>query len=209
MGKIFRYDAVTRASHWIHTFAMILLIVTGLQIFLGLGFMDSFTVPFHVFLGWILLAALVMEVLNWALHPREVLLSIPTPKDIKRWITIALNFMGLTDKYPAYHVYSRKKGEYISKWHPVLKFMIWGDLFFVLVIAFTGFAMYYPAGHPLAFLLNYMDMGTIRLLHFIAFIYFVLVLIPHGYLALQPVNRGVFRSMITGWDEGEDTVIVE
>lgn len=209
MPKIFRYDIVTRASHWIHTAAMILLVITGLQVFTGIAFTDSFTVPFHVALGWILLAALVMEILAYLFHPRELLLAIPTPSDIKRWVTITLNFMGLTEKYPAYHVYSKSKKEYLNKWHPVLKFMIWGDMFFVIVIALTGFALYYPASNPLAFLAKYLDLGTIRLIHFISFIYFLLVLIPHGYLALNPANRGILKSMITGWDEGEDTVIVE
>ena len=209
MAKIYRYDGLTRASHWVHTTAMILLILTGLQVFTGFGFMDSFTVPFHVALGWILVAALVMEVLGFLINPREALLAIPTPKDIKRWVLIAMNFMGLTEKYPAYHIYSRSKKEYTSKWHPVLKFMIWGDMFFVIVIALSGFALYYPASHPLAVMARYIDLGTVRLIHFISFIYFLLVLIPHGYLALNPVNRGVLKSMIFGWDEGEDTVIVE
>ncbi len=206
--KIYRYEITTRVAHWVHAVAMILLIVTGLQIYTGIGFMDSFTVPFHVTLGFVLVAMLIMELLSLLTHPKELKLSIPTITDIKNFVTIALNFMGLTNKYPAYHVYSKSKG-YIRKWHPILKFIIWGDMFFVLLIAFTGFALYYPKDSALAWMTNYLDLGSIRTLHFLSFLYFVMTLIPHAYLALNPVNRGILKSMITGWDSGEDTLIVE
>jgi cytochrome b subunit of formate dehydrogenase len=206
--KIYRYELPTRISHWIHVAAMILIMITGLQVLTGFGFMDSFTVPFHVTLGFIIFAALVLELLTMVINKKDFLLSIPTWTDIKNFITIALNFLKLTDKYPRFHVYSKSKG-YIKKWHPLLKFIIWGDVIFILIIGFTGLAMFYPPDNPLAFLANYLDLGTIRLIHFLCFVYFVLTVIPHAYLGLNPMNRGLLKSMISGWDDGESTEIKE
>ncbi len=210
MTGIIRHSLLGRCTHWLHMLFMALLLATGWGIYSGGYFFSGYAtnLSIHMITGFgLIMVCLVFGIYFWIMEPKHIKMLIVTPSDIIDFITITLNFLGLTKKYPAYHVWDSEKKEYVSKYHPAIKFLHWGDYCFYVLVAITGLGLYYGPGTTLGFLADYWGPTLMRTVHLAGFFYFVFTLMAHIYLALIPVNRNLLASMVTGEDTGKDTVI--
>ena len=204
-----RHSLPDRFIHWAHTLFMVLLLVTGWGIYSGGYFFSDYAtnLSIHMISGFgIIIVSIVLTLYFWSFDRDEFRLTLITPTDIVEFLTIALNFLGLTKKYPEFHVWDSKKKKYIKKYHPALKMIHWGDVVMILVMAGTGFGLYYGSENALGFLSRYYSATLLRTVHLAAFYYFVFTLMAHLYLTLIPANFHIVKSMIFGKDTGEDTV---
>lgn len=210
MSKIPRFSGLGRLTHWLHALFMALLMATGWGIYSGGYFFSDYAtnLSIHMITGFgMIMVCLAVGIYFWIAEPKHIKTLVVTPSDIKGFITIALNFLGLTKKYPAYHIWDAKKEEYVSKYHPAMKFLHWGDYCFYVLVAVTGLGLYYP-GTTIGFITSYWSLTLIRTIHLACLFYFIFTLMAHIYLSIIPVNRHLLVSMISGEDTGEDTVRV-
>jgi cytochrome b subunit of formate dehydrogenase len=209
--KIERHASESRFMHWAHALFMFLLIITGYGIYDGFYLFSDYAtnLSLHMIAAFgIIMVSIVLPIYFWIAKPAELKLSIIYPSDIGNFFTIVFNFLGITKKYPKYHVWNTGKREYAVKYHPAIKFIRWGDFFILILMAVTGLGLYYGQGTTLGFILNYWSLTLTRTIHLACFYYFIFSLMAHIYLALIPVNRSLLKSMIFGEDTGEDTVRV-
>jgi cytochrome b subunit of formate dehydrogenase len=209
LEPIERHSSPDRIIHWTHTLFMALLLATGWGIYSGGYFFSDFAtnLSIHMISGFgIIIVSILLTIYFWILDRDEFRLTLITPTDIIEFLTIALNFLGLTKKYPEFHVWDSKRKKYIKKYHPALKMIHWGDMVMIIVMAITGFGLYYGRGSALGFLSNYWSVTLMRTVHLASFFYFVFALMAHLYLSLIPANFHIVKSMINGKDTGEDTI---
>ncbi len=210
MTGITRHSLSDRVVHWTTVLFMALLLMTGWGIYSGGYFFSDYAtnLSIHIIAGFgIALVFVGFKIYLWIASRSEFVNTLLKPGDIKDIITIVLNFLGISKKYPAYHVWDSKKEEYIKKYHPVVKAKHWGDFIAVIIMAATGLGLYYGPGTTLGFLADYWGPTLMRTVHLAGFFYFVFTLMAHIYLALIPVNRNLLVSMVTGEDTGKDIVI--
>jgi F420-nonreducing hydrogenase I cytochrome b subunit len=209
-----RYTLLERVTHLVHLLAMLILIVTGLKIYLGWDFMDFDTArSLHM------IAVPFFLVANWVLVPYNIFSCPGTGcsiksrfnhffesyifgvEDAKRLKSIILNIFG-RGKYPAFTIYDIKEGHYKTKLHPLLKLLIIIESTAIFLIAVTGIVLYNLnwalLGLPVAqwiisiagYFAPYLSvsaLGLIRLVHLTAAYWFLLELTLHvGILEFDP-----------------------
>jgi cytochrome b subunit of formate dehydrogenase len=209
LKPIERHSPMNRFIHWAHTLLMALLLITGWGIYSGWYFFSEYAtnLSIHMISGFgIVLVSIVLTIYFWIIDRDEFIQTLLKPVDIKEFFMIAFNFLGVTKRYPEIHVWDSKKKRYIKKYHPALKMIHWGDFVMIIIMAITGFGLYYGPGTTLGVLANYWTATLMRTVHLAAFFYFVFTIMAHTYLSIIPVNRHIAISMLTGKDTGEDTI---
>jgi Ni,Fe-hydrogenase I cytochrome b subunit len=206
-----RYTLLQRTQHWGNSLIMGIFFITGFEILLKKFFTgDSGTTQLiHVYSGYYIMVwsvILYVFVILWEKKLKDI---IPTPRDILDLGLILLCGLGLIDDkwYPHYDYYNPMTKKYHNKYHPVQKFLAFGNFFMLVFIGITGFALLgeinpgsdgfgdliYTALTPL------IDMGwDLRFTHFLVFIYFLMSTAMHTYFALLKSNRGRFQGMVGG-----------
>ncbi|AKB73952.1 Methanophenazine hydrogenase cytochrome b subunit [Methanosarcina lacustris Z-7289] len=209
-----RYTLLERVTHLVHLLAMLILLVTGLKIYLGWDFMDFDTaralhmiaVPFFLVANWILVPYNLFSCpeMGCSIKGRFdhfIESYIFGVKDAKRLKAIILNFFG-RGNYPAFTVYDVKEGHYRTKLHPMFKLLIIIESTAIFFIAVTGVVLYnlywVLLGLPVAqwiisiagYFAPYLSvsaLGLIRMIHLAAAYWFLLELILHvGILEFDP-----------------------
>lgn len=217
MGKslvVERYTLLERVTHLVHLLSMLILVITGLKIYLGWDFMafdkartlHMIAVPFFLVANWILVPYNVFSCPETGCsikgrfdHFFES--YIFGAEDAKRLKAIILNFFG-KGEYPAFTIYDVKEGHYRTKLHPMLKLLIIIESTAIFLIAVTGIVLYNLnwslLGLPVAQwiisiagyfapYLNVSALGLIRLVHLTATYWFLLELTLHvGILEFDP-----------------------
>ena len=209
-----RYTLLERVTHLIHLLSMLVLVVTGLKIYLGWDFMDfdkaralhMIAVPFFLAANWILVPYNAFSCRGEVCYLSDRLNHfiesyIFGHEDFERLKGIILNFFG-KGEYPAFTVYDAREGHYVTKLHPLLKLLIIFESTAILLIAVTGIVLYdinwSLFGLPVAGwiisiaeifapYLNVSELGLIRFGHLVATYWFLFEFVIHvGILELDP-----------------------
>lgn len=209
-----RYTLLERVTHLVHLLSMLILLVTGLKIYLGWDFMafdkaralHMIAVPFFLVANWILVPYNLFSCPETGCSIKGrfdhfIESYIFGVKDAKRLKAIILNFFG-RGKYPAFTIYDIKEGHYRTKLHPMLKLLIIIESTAIFLIAVTGVVLYNLnwtlLGLPVAqwtisiagYFAPYMSvsaLGLIRLFHLTAAYWFLLEITLHvGILEFDP-----------------------
>jgi F420-nonreducing hydrogenase I cytochrome b subunit len=225
-----RYTKMERVTHLIHLLSMLILVVTGLKIYLGWDFMDfdkarglhMIAVPFFLAANWILVPYNVFSCRGEVCYLGDRLNHfiesyIFGHEDFERLKCIILNFFG-KGEYPAFTIYDAREGHYVTKLHPLLKLLIIFESSAILLIAVTGIVLYNLnwslLGLPVAQwiisiagifapYLNVSALGLIRIGHLAATYWFLFEFVIHvGILELDPKVWKYYKSIF--WSGKED-----
>lgn len=207
-----RYTVLDRVAHAAHAFAMVVLILTGLKIYLGWDFMS-----FHNARALHMIMVPVLLAVNWILIPYNIFSAggggvqakmehfmdtyIFGPEDAARLKAIVLNFFGKGD-YPAFTIYDEVEGHYKTKLHPLMKILIVLEGTATLFIAISGIVLYrldwaifglplgswiLSAGALIAPAFDMSSLQLMRVVHLLMTYWFVFELVVHiGILEFDP-----------------------
>jgi cytochrome b subunit of formate dehydrogenase len=222
-----RYTVLDRLAHWGHALAMIVLIITGLKIYLGWGFMS-----FHTARTLHMLMVPILLVVNWIIIPYNIFseghgfmgkISHVTdhyvfgPKDAIRLKDILVSFFG-KGKYPAFTIYDEGTGHYKTKLHPLMKILVVLEGIAIFFIAVSGVVLYSitwsPFGIPVASwiisvaqifapIFNMNALEFLRASHLLLTFWFVFEVIVHvGILEFDPHVWKYYKAIF--WSGKED-----
>jgi cytochrome b subunit of formate dehydrogenase len=222
-----RYTITDRIAHTVHAVAMIVLIVTGLKIYLGWDFMSFHTarslhmimVPFLLAVNWILIPYNIFSeghgLMGKISHFKDT--YIFGPEDAKRLGGMIGNFFG-KGKYPAFSIYDESTGHYKNKLHPLMKILIPIEGLALVLIAITGVVLHSltwsPFGIPIAsWILSVTDLisplfgmsslAFLRLIHLLMTYWFIFEVVVHvGILEFDPHVWKYFKAIF--WSGKED-----
>lgn len=213
-----RYSFLARIQHWVNVILMILFFFTGYEIFVKKFLIGDFqnTQSVHITMGYIIFFWSILFYLSILLGERKLKTIIPTPRDVLDLILIIGCATGILDdsKYPHYDFYDPVNKRYHMKYHPTQKFLSFANLFMLLIIGVTGFAMYRDI-NPLQeslladvsydIMLPIIEFGiNLRLIHFIVFIYFIISTSIHFYFTMLRANRSRLSGMVSGTEKLKD-----
>lgn len=199
-----------RVTHWFNGALIIGFLITGYGFYTGSYLFGDYStnLAVHIMMAFIILMNGLAHIYFMAMtgEPRSIWMSW---KDFKDIITIAKNFFGVSKEYTEYGIYDIRARKFHGKYHPVFKLKYWGDAWFIVFAAISGFGLYYSQVFDyINFYLNFIGTG-INLIwlrathHLIVFLFFFCVFIFHIYTAIIPVNRKHLKSMITGKENVE------
>ena len=228
-GVVERYTWLERVTHLIHLISMVLLLITGLKIYLGWDFMafdraralHMIAVPFFLAANWVLvpynvfsgggdrsLGGMVSHFFESYIFNRE---------DAVRVKKMVLNFFG-KGKYPKFTVYDTEEGHYRTKLHPVLKLLIIFESTAIFFIALSGIVLYsldwtliglpisqwiISAAEFIAPFFSVSALGLLRFIHLAATYWFLFEFIVHvGILELDPKVWKYYKAIF--WSGKED-----
>ena len=199
---VVRHTLFSRVHHWVHAALMLILGLTGIQIYYGLNLFGCFEVARAIhMLAAILLAIWYFPVQFYYLavtgEIRDLMLSMD---DFCFQFQAVGNFFKLFRFYPAYSIYDTMRRRYYRKYNAGQKFLFWLDLVAILLVGLTGLTMYWPQSFSslIAFFEWAGGLALARSIHFFLFWYFIATTAVHVYLGAIPVNREHFKSMFTG-----------
>lgn len=202
-------------SHWALVATMIVAAVTGFAFWTGwygpldVGIWNGYQVSFqlHVWAGVVLavIALIVFPFYHKFVDGHHLLINWT---QIKEQIVIALAFLGLLAYIPGYKQARRAYDEDEEEWvgyHPAQTAFWYATWFFVLVLAFTGFALWKGlATQPawwvasLGFMDAWFAYERLLQLHLLATFWILAMVFVHAYVAILPGNRDILESMING-----------
>jgi cytochrome b subunit of formate dehydrogenase len=227
-----RYTVGDRIAHTVHVISMLVLIITGLKIYLGWDFMS-----FHTARGLHMIAVPFLLAVNWILIPYNIFSEghglmgkishfintyIFLPKDAKRLAGTIGNFFSKGSHYPAFTIYDEAEGHYETKLHPLMKILIPIEGLALVLIALSGIVLYKLDwslfGLPIASwiltaagfispLFNLSALEFLRLLHLLMTYWFIFEIVVHvGILELDPHVWKYYKAIfLTGKEDLSDT----
>ena len=197
-----RHPLFGRIHHWCHALLMLLLGLTGWQIYSGIPIFGCFEVARAIHM----LAAITIAI--WDLPVQFSYLAItgelrdvlPSKDDIRFQMAAIMNFARMSRVYPAYSIYDPKYGRYFRKYNAGQKLLFWLDIIALLIIGVTGLAMYLPSiFSPLIEAFWWIGgLAFMRAVHYFILWYFIATTAAHIYLGAIPVNWEHFKSIFTG-----------
>lgn len=226
-----RYTITDRIAHTVHAIAMVVLIVTGLKIYIGWDFMSYHTaralhmiaVPFLLAMNWILIPYNVLSEGKGLMGKLSHFMNhyIFGPEDAARLGAMIKNFFG-KGEYPAFSIYDEEKGHYGTKLHPLMKILIPLEGAAIFLIAVSGIVLYKLDwslfGLPIAswiisaagliapaFGMN--AVGFLRFLHLLMTYWFIFELVIHVFiLEFDPRVWKYYKAIfVTGKEDFSDT----
>ena len=216
--RVERYTLSQRVHHWVHTLLMISFLFTGFELFLDTFLVGTeyFTQIIHFALGaciglWDLV---VYPILIFRYKKfKEIFPSLGDFRDLMIILLVKIRIYPKS-KYPNYGFYDVEKKVYVRKYHPGQKVLSLTNLMAIFVIGLTGMVLVSSAfpdsSYVPDFLLDFLKailapldiIGIeIRFVHFLCYIYFILTIIIHFFLAVIPQNRNLLKGMILGKEE--------
>lgn len=200
MTAVERHSLSMRVTHWIHASLMFFLLTTGWTIHTKSYIFGSSTSLFHVIAG-ILIVGVDFPVHFYSMWKSGDMkyLFLPSIDDFRVAFGVTTNFFGLSKGYPEHATFMPEKGTYYldRKYCSYQKFLLWGDIFFILVMMFTGFALYWPENFQWVYEILGGGLNT-RALHLFSFYYFGASITAHVYLSFIPAHWGRLRSLVLG-----------
>ena len=222
-----RYTVTDRMAHTVHVISMLVLIITGLKIYLGWDFMS-----FHTARGLHMIMVPFLLAVNWILIPYNIFSEghgflgkishfkdhyIFGPKDATRLGGIISNFFR-KGRYPAFSIYDEEKGHYETKLHPLMKILIVLEGAALFLIAVSGIVLYkldwslfglpigswiLSIGGLIAPIFDMTSLEFLRTLHLLLTYWFVFELVVHvGILEFDPHVWKYYKAIF--WSGKED-----
>ena len=192
-----RHSRDVRLTHWVHAGLMFFFIGTGWGLSNGIYLLGTYTVQLHVGASFFIFANLVAHVF-FVSHSGDLeRLIIPRLHDFKEMMNIFSSFFGFSNRYPEHGTYDLKSEDYYKgrKYHPMQEALFWSDVFSLVLIGITGYALYWP---NTLLLTLFGGASSIRALHLLIFYYLSTTIFAHIYLSVIPSNWNRFKSMFTG-----------
>ncbi|OKY77157.1 MAG: Cytochrome b subunit of formate dehydrogenase FdhI [Candidatus Methanohalarchaeum thermophilum] len=204
-----RYGINEIIQHWVHLIAVIALLITGFYIYYGGGWLEglfgtrAFARALHLwmavalFFAWILLAYNIATIFLEG----HIGMYLIKKDDLKRMKNVLLSYIGKKD-YEAFSIYDEEEGTHETKHAPFWKPFIFIEAVPILIVFFTGVAIWAPNGQfglltPAAEIMNSITYGIIgffapqsnflavaRTWHVLAAWYFVFEVIFHSWINL-------------------------
>jgi len=196
MEKVFKHTLVTRIMHWTHVLSMVILALTGLQIYAPDSFrlfpsMD-WTRYLHFIFMYLVVWTMVYKI-YYVLVTGEIRELLFTFKDVIELPALATHYL--------YGIFVGRKKKDWGKFNPGQKFIytVWPLL--LVLQAITGFALYWPGLFaPFNAVLG--GLGYVKLWHFIISWMFILTMAAHIYLGSTGATLwDYYKSMFTGWEK--------
>ncbi|MBI2539922.1 MAG: cytochrome b/b6 domain-containing protein [Deltaproteobacteria bacterium] len=213
---VYRHNRITRLTHWINALALLILLMSGLQIFNAYPHLhwgskaepeeaffsiyaaneDGEIRGWHFFFAWLFaLNGLLYFFYNLARgHVRKFFF---TPRDFSRLLPMALYYLRLRRESP-------QAGEY----NPLQKMAYTGVFFFLTPLIFlSGFAMSPQLDAAFNWLpAMFGGRQSARTVHFLLTFLFAFFTFGHVVMVMTTGVINNMRSMVTGWYvEGEKT----
>jgi len=196
MEKIYKHTVITRIMHWAHAMSIVILALTGLQIYAP----DSFRLfshmdwarYFHFIFMYVVVWTFVYKI-YYVVITGEIKEILFTFKDL-----IALPALVA---YYLYGIFAGKKKTDWGKYNPGQKLTYTAWLILIPLQAITGFALYWPG--PFSGFNNFLGgLGYIRLWHFCISWIFIITTVVHIYLGTTGATIwDYYKSMFTGWEK--------
>lgn len=226
-----RYTITDRIAHTVHAIAMVVLIVTGLKIYIGWDFMSYHTaralhmiaVPFLLAMNWILIPYNVLSEGKGLMGKLSHFMNhyIFGPEDAARLGGMIKNFFG-KGEYPAFSIYDEEKGHYGTKLHPLMKILIPLEGAAIFLIAVSGIVLYkldwslfglpiaswiISAAGMIAPAFGMNAVGFLRFLHLLMTYWFIFELVIHVFiLEFDPRVWKYYKAIfVTGKEDFSDT----
>lgn len=226
-----RYTITDRIAHTVHAIAMVVLIVTGLKIYIGWDFMSYHTaralhmiaVPFLLAMNWILIPYNVLSEGKGLMGKLSHFMNhyIFGPEDAARLGAMIKNFFG-KGEYPAFSIYDEEKGHYGTKLHPLMKILIPLEGAAIFLIAVSGIVLYkldwslfglpiaswiISAAGMIAPAFGMNAVGFLRFLHLLMTYWFIFELVIHVFiLEFDPRVWKYYKAIfVTGKEDFSDT----
>lgn len=227
-----RYTPTDRIAHTVHAITMLVLIITGLKIYMGWEFMS-----FHTARGLHMIMVPFLLAVNWILIPYNIFSEghgftgkithfidnyIFLPKDAARLGGVIGNFFSKGSHYPAFSIYDEETGHYKTKLHPLMKILIPIEGLALFLIAVSGVVLYnlnwslfglpiaswiLSVGNLIAPIFNMTSLEFLRALHLLMTFWFVFELVVHvGILEFDPHVWKYYKAIfVTGKEDFSDT----
>jgi methanophenazine hydrogenase, cytochrome b subunit len=229
---VVRYTVTDRIAHTVHAITMLVLIITGLKIYMGWDFMS-----FHTARGLHMIMVPFLLAVNWILIPYNIFSEghgfmgkishfinnyMFGPKDAANLAGAIGNFFSKGSKYPAFSIYDEEKGHYETKLHPLMKILIPLEGIALVLIAISGVVLYkldwslfglpisswiLSATGLISPVFNMTSLQFLRILHLLMTYWFVFELVVHvGILELDPHVWKYYKAIfLTGKEDLSDT----
>ena len=196
MEKVYKHTVITRIMHWAHAISMVILALTGLQIYAPDSFRLFASMDWARYLHFICMYVVVWTMvykIYYVLVTGEIKELLFTFKDL-------VEFPGLVAHY-LYGIFVGKKKKDWGKFNPGQKLIYTAWPVLMLLQAITGFALYWPG-----FFAGFNDLlgglGYVRLWHFCISWMFILTMAVHLYLGSTGATiLDYYKSMLTGWEK--------
>ncbi len=197
--EVERHSPVARVTHLLHLGLLLIFVATGYSMLRGQPIFGGWTLGVHMVAAFMVIVNIPLHFLALRMAGEWRSLVRVTADDIRVAITLALNFFGLSKKYPEHVTYETTDQEYYKgrKYCAFQKFLLWGDTLFFTVMALTGFALYYAGG------LEWLQAafgGRESTLAFHDLFFYLLssTVLGHFYFSLVPANWPRLRSIVLG-----------
>jgi len=193
---IFKHTIITRIMHALHMISMILLILTGFQIYSPARFVIFPTLEMARYIHFIFMY-LIIAVMVYKIYYTIVTGEIK--ELIFRWRD--LMEMPALIKHYIYGIFTGAKKKDWGKYNPGqrLVYSMWP--FMLLAQAITGIAMYFTQSWS-SFNNLFGGLQNIRFIHFILCWLFVITTAAHFYLgSTGPKVLDFYKSVVTGWEK--------
>jgi len=194
MEKVLKHTGIARLCHGLHLISMLLLILSGLNISYPSGFnvfgtLNSARMVHFIFM-YLITFTFIFRV-YYSLASGDIKEFVfPTGKAISDLPAMIGFYLFLKPKHPDF-----------GKYNPGQRATYFGWWFLLIIQAFTGFALYWPA--KLAWVIDLCGgLRNVRVVHFVACWLFIVTVALHFYLGvvLYPFT---LTGIITGYQDKE------
>ena len=194
-GKYLKHNLIERVLHWIYVSAVVLLILSGLQIhFAGFdifGPMNNARYVHFIAMYFFIFTVVAEAYQFFALGTYKV--SMFRPEDINGLIPMMKYYLLATSKEPEF-----------EKYNPLQKIaygVVTSLMTFIVII--TGLTLYWPV--TFVFVAKFFGgLGYVRLFHYLFSWFYIVFLMIHVYLVFSEDVRKSFVPMITGYAPKEE-----
>ena len=198
MQRVFKHTVITRIMHWAHATSMVILALTGIQIYAPDSFRVFPTLDWARYLHFIFMYLVVWTMvykIYYVLVTGEIkeLLFTFTFKDIKELLDETSHYF--------YGIFIGRKPKKWDKFNPGQRFIYTLWPIFMILQAITGFALYWPELFS-GFNTLMGGLGYVRLWHFCISWIFILTMAGHIYLGSTGATFWYYyKSIFTGYEE--------
>jgi Ni/Fe-hydrogenase 1 B-type cytochrome subunit len=182
--------------HWSHAISMVILALTGLQIYAPESFRLFADMDWARYLHFIF-----MYLVTWTFIYKVY--YVLATGEIKELLFTFKDFLQLPAlaAYYLYGIFAAKKKRDWGKYNPGQKLTYTGWLILLPLQALTGFALYWP-GFFAGFNEMFGGMGYVKLWHFCISWIFILTTAVHIYLGTTGATIwDYYKSMLSGWEK--------
>ncbi|MBS3968753.1 MAG: cytochrome b/b6 domain-containing protein [Clostridia bacterium] len=191
MQKIMEQPLAIRIFHWSFASAALIVFLTSfLKVYREYNFLnwpDTTTSFYHQTSGLVLFFLVIVRI-YYSIISGMWKYDLPKKKEFASFLDLSRYYVFLTEKkppiFPKYNIVQK------------LTFLSW--IFVVLIQAITGLILAFPQESKTIVSFVFGNLQMVRVIHFLAFVYFAITIIPHVYLVFVE-DPAKLQAMFTGY----------